>query len=95
MELRLGTPLARQFLTRSSGTPLDSVDLLLVSGEVMDGGVPIHAPDLQCHVVAARGEELPLWVPLDGVHLIGVALGEQGQANICTNYAAGTLPGRI
>lgn len=74
MELRFVTSLARQFLTWSSGTPLDGVDLFLVSREVMDGGVPIHAPDLQSHVVAARGKELPLWVPLDGIHLISVAL---------------------
>ena len=31
---------------------------------------------LEGHVVAAGGEELALRVPLDRVHLVGVALGE-------------------
>ena len=62
--------------TWSCRAPLDCVDLLLVGGEVVHRVVPVHAPDLQRHVVAARGQELPLRVPLDGIHLVGVALGE-------------------
>ena len=61
--------------TWSCRAPLDCVDLLLVGGEVVHGVVPVHAPDLQRHVVAAGGQELPLRVPLDGIHLVGVALG--------------------
>ena len=60
--------------TWSCRAPLDCVDLLLVSGEVVHRVVPVHAPDLQRHVVAAGGQELPLRVPLDGIHLVGVAL---------------------
>ena len=43
--------------------------------EVVHAGVPVHAPHLERHVVRARGQELALGVPLDGVDLVGVALG--------------------
>ena len=59
---------------RPSGAPLDGVDLLLVGLEVVQAGVLVHAPDLECHVVAAASQELALGVPLDGVYLVGVAL---------------------
>ena len=58
-----------------SGASLDGVDLLAVRLEVVDAGVPVHAPHLERHVVRARGQELALGVPLDGVDLVGVALG--------------------
>ena len=62
--------------TWSCRAPLDCVDLLLMGGEVVHRVVPVHTPDLQRHVVAAGGQELPLRVPLDGIHLVGVALGD-------------------
>ena len=54
---------------RAGGGPLDGVDLLAVGLEVVHAGVPVHAPHLEGHVVGARGEELALGVPLDGVDL--------------------------
>ena len=56
------------------GASLDGVDLLVVRLEVVDAGVPAHAPHLERHVVRAGGQELALGVPLDGVDLVGVAL---------------------
>ena len=53
---------------------LDRVYLLGVCLEIVDTNLPVHGPDLQSHVVTAGGQKLPLGVPLDGVHLVGVAL---------------------
>ena len=36
--------------------------------------VSVHAPDLEGHIVAAGCKEFALWVPLDSVHLVCVAL---------------------
>lgn len=54
----------------TSGRPLDCVNLLGVSLQVMDEGVVRHRPDLQRHVVRAGSEELALWVPLDCVDFV-------------------------
>ena len=56
------------------GTPLDSVNLLLVGLEVVQALVPVHAPDLEGHVIGAGRQELALRIPFDGVDLVGVAL---------------------
>ena len=55
----------------AGGRPLDGVDLLAVGLEVVNARLPVHAPDLEGHVVGARREELALRVPLDRVHLRG------------------------
>lgn len=57
---------------RGSGScarPLDGVDLLGVSLEIVQAGVPVHAPDLEGHVVGAASQELALRVPFDRVNL--------------------------
>ena len=59
---------------RSSGTPLDGVDLLLVSLQVMNTCLSVHGPHFESHVVTAGGQELALRVPFDGIHLISMAL---------------------
>ena len=54
--------------------PLDGVDLLLMSLQVVNTAVAVHGPHLECHVVTAAGKEFPLRIPLDRVHLVGVTL---------------------
>ena len=60
--------------TWSSGAPFDCVNLFLMRGQIVHRRVSVHAPDLEGHVVAAGCEEFALWVPLDSVHLVCVAL---------------------
>ena len=43
-------------------------------GQIVHRRVSVHAPDLEGHVVAAGCEEFALWVPLDSIHLVCVAL---------------------
>ena len=58
----------------AGGAPLDRVDLLLVSLEVVHAVVSVHCPHFQCHVIAARCQKFALRVPFDGIHLIRVTL---------------------
>ena len=58
----------------TSGTPLDGVDLLLMSLQVVNTVVSVHGPHLESHVVTAGGQELALRIPFDSVHLISVSL---------------------
>ena len=56
-------------------------------GQIVHRRVSVHAPDLEGHVVAAGGQELALRVPLDGIHLVGVALhrvGVKSKSDACS-----------
>lgn len=59
---------------RTSWRPLDRVDLFRMCLEIVHAGVMLHGPDFQCHIVRARGQQLTLWIPFDGIHLICMAL---------------------
>lgn len=60
--------------SRARGRPFYRVDLLGVSLQVVTASVSVHAPDFQGHVVGTGGQQLALGTPLDGVHLVRVAL---------------------
>lgn len=56
------------------GAPLDGVDLFIVSLKIVDAHLLFHAPDLQCHVIRAGGQQHSRRIPFDGVDLVCVSL---------------------
>lgn len=53
-----------------SWRPLDGVDFLWVSLEIMHVAIVVHRPNLERHVIGAGGQKCALRVPLDGVDFV-------------------------
>lgn len=54
----------------TSWRPLDGVDFLRVSLEIMHVAVVVHRPNLERHIIGAGGQKCALRVPLDGVDFV-------------------------